>query len=572
MDFNLEIGLILLEELALIALPAIAAALFGAARGIRSPVLLVGLALTASGTAAMLVFWGFYAEPLIGKTLAYLVVFGAAAAIVSLWFEGRGRTALRELATPFSLWVLASFFVVFLGFLHGSSLEVLELASHRFSHMLPTDSEIPRFFAEWFYQHGHAGPPPQFPGDWLASDRPPLQIAYTLALRPFGWDGRSLHYQLLAVALQQLWVPAVWALLRAARMSRRGAGLVLVAAMVSDIAIIHGFFVWPKLIAAAFLLAAAAIVFSPEWRRWTRDPRVGALFAALCALAMLCHGSSVFLLIPLLIFAALRALPDWRWIALALAAALLLLAPWSAYQRFADPPGNRLIKWQLGGSLEIDKRGSLQTILDGYRKEGLSGSLENKWHNLTTMVGAGEVSGGISNAAEEIGEGHLGEALETLRIMRFYALLPCLGFLLLGLLAMALRSLLDRGGERGPEWAFALTGAGLCLAVCLFWALVMFGNPISETVIHQGTLAVPLLAICVCVAGAYASLPCFATILVAANGLFVLALYTPVVTPPPGTSYSAVAATLAALALAGFCWISLRTPWVTAEGEYTAAC
>ena len=56
---NLEISLILLEELALIALPAVAAAMLAAARGIRSQVLLIGVALTASGAAAMLVFWAF---------------------------------------------------------------------------------------------------------------------------------------------------------------------------------------------------------------------------------------------------------------------------------------------------------------------------------------------------------------------------------------------------------------------------------------------------------------------------------------------------------------------------------
>jgi hypothetical protein len=41
-----------------------------------------------------------------------------------------------------------------------------------------------------------------------------------------------------AVALQQLWVPAAWALLRAAaRLSRRGRGLALVAPMVSSLEI-----------------------------------------------------------------------------------------------------------------------------------------------------------------------------------------------------------------------------------------------------------------------------------------------------------------------------------------------
>ncbi len=89
MSLNLEIGLILLQELVLIALPAIAAAWFAASRGMRSQVLLIVVALVASGAAAMLVFWGFYASPEVGKTLAFLVEL-AAAAVVALWFGGKG--------------------------------------------------------------------------------------------------------------------------------------------------------------------------------------------------------------------------------------------------------------------------------------------------------------------------------------------------------------------------------------------------------------------------------------------------------------------------------------------------
>ena len=37
-----------------------------------------------------------------------------------------------------------------------------------------------------------------------------------------------------------------------------------------------------------------------------------------------------------------------------------------AYQRYDDPPGDRLIKWHLAGVSEIDDRGSLETIVDSY--------------------------------------------------------------------------------------------------------------------------------------------------------------------------------------------------------------
>src|SRR4051794_24048681 len=107
---------------------------------------------------------------------------------------------------------------------------------------------------------------------------------------------------------------------------------------------------------------------------------------------MLAHGGSVFFILPLLGLAERRGLPDLGWIGAGVAAGVVLLAPWSAYQHYADPPGNRLVKWQLGGSLAIDDRGALHTIADGYRSAGVRGTLDNKWNNVATISGGGHVA------------------------------------------------------------------------------------------------------------------------------------------------------------------------------------
>src|SRR6185312_7948887 len=105
----------------------------------------------------------------------------------------------------------------------------------------------------------------------------------------------------------------------------------------------------------------------PQWSRDRRDWRVAALIGALLALSMLSHGSSIFGVIPLVIFAAFRGVPNWRWLAAAAAALLLVYVPWSAYQKYADPPGNRLLKWQLGGETEVNPEGTLEAIENGYK-------------------------------------------------------------------------------------------------------------------------------------------------------------------------------------------------------------
>jgi hypothetical protein len=552
---NLELLALLAEHLLLTGLPAVAAALLASRWGLRSIPLLLGVALAASGMTAIVSFWLFYARPMVGETGSFFFAFASVGAVAWCWRQGVDRTVLRQLATPFALWALASAFVVFLGFIHGGTGEPMVASTVRFSHPLPPDNDIPRFFADYFYLHGHGGTPPPF-GDWLSSDRPPLQVGYVLAQRPFGWDDFGLHYEVLGVVVQQLWTLGLWALLCAGRLTPRSRGLVALAAIVSDIAIVHAFFVWPKLIAAAFLLAALALVLSEDWQRPRDQPWAGALLGGLCGLAFLAHGSSAFVILPLLAAAAWRGLPSWSWLATAAAVGVVLLAPWSAYQHYADSPGNRLIKWQIGGSLEIDDRGALETIGDSYREVGVRGALERKWQNVTAMVGQRSTEAGVEGAVDELAAGNPGRAIEALRFPRFYSLLPFLGLLLVGPLALAVAAVTGR--PRGPDQSFAVFTLAFSALACVVWGLLMFGGVEAATVIHQGSLAVPLLAVCGCVAAACAVGRRFGLGLVVANVALVLALYVPVRTPPPGSSYSVLASLFAALALVGIGWITLR--------------
>src|SRR5207248_11725427 len=114
-----------------------------------------------------------------------------------------------------------------------------------------------------------------------------------------------------------------WALLEAVRVTVRTRALALTASLVSDIAIVHGFCVWPKLVAVGLLLTAAALIFGDRWATARRRPGVAVLLASLFALALLCHGTSAYFVIPLVLIAALRGRPTRRWVAAGLLAAAL---------------------------------------------------------------------------------------------------------------------------------------------------------------------------------------------------------------------------------------------------------
>jgi hypothetical protein len=546
-------------HMALLGAPGIAAAVYATSRGVRDVPIRLGIALAVSGITAFLAFWAYYADPTVGQAWDFILFGGSVALVAWLWRRGEIEwAALAPLAIPLGLWVLGTAFVVFLGFLHGGTDDAIPMSALRFSGQLPSDNDIPRYFTEWFASHGHQNPPPLYPPDWLMSDRPPLQVGYALAQRGFLSTERALHYEILCVGVQGLWIVGMWAVLVAARLRPLTRGLAMVAAMFSDIAILHGFFVWPKLIAAAFLLAALAIVLSPAWSRDRRDLRVGALIGALLALAMLSHGSSIFGVIPLALLALWRGVPSVRWLAVAAVALLALMLPWTAYQHYADPPGNRLLKWQLGGDITLDSKGTLEAIEDGYEEAGWAGTVDNKVDNFGEIVGWPRGKNDYEYFVDSLDAGKPGLAAGAVRDVRFFSLIPFLGLLLIALPAMLIGR--RRPGRDQEEWRFALLCFGFFALACLAWGLLLFGLPDSRATIHVGSLAVPLLGLVGCVAGLRSVYPRFALWLVGINVVCVLALYTPSLTPPPGTSYSPLTALLALLSLVGFALLALQLP------------
>jgi hypothetical protein len=544
---------LLAAHLILTGLPLAAVALFAARRGIRDVPLLLAIGLAASGAVGILGFWSFYGDRLIGEAFSYFVLFGSVLLIGwSLYGGHLDQELLRRLGTPLVLWGLGSAFLVLLGFVHGGTEAPLATAASRFSHPLPTDAEIPNFFAEWFFQHGHHGLPPIFPGEWLASDRPPLQMGYVLSQRSLGGDSQ-LSYQVLGVVLQQLWIVGLWALLVAARAGRLTRALAVIAVLLSDLAIVNGFFVWPKMLPAAMLLAVAALVITPMWQRVRRSLWAAALIGLLCALAMLGHGSSVFGIIPLAALAAYRGLPSWGWVGVALAVGVVLMAPWSAYQKYGDPPGNRLTKWTLAGVVEIDSRSTSEALIDSYSEAGVGGVLHDKAENFATMSG-GTMAPNALRAALDTGK--IVEVIRALRAVFFFYLLPSIGVLLLAPVAMVMGR--RRRLRNSDEWSFALACFAVFVIGAVVWGLALFGNGNDRTLVHVGTYLLPLLGICGAVVGLRSVFPRFAIYIVGFTAIFSLALYTPSLDPLPASVYSPLAAALAAASLAGFVVVALR--------------
>jgi hypothetical protein len=572
------LGLLAFHAL-IIGLPVLAAMLFAARRGVGSVAMLLAIGLAVSGILALATFWAYYGGRTLGEVLSYLVPLGSIALIgFSLWGWRPERSQAIAIATPLALWLLGCGFIVFLGFLHGGAESPIAYASTRFSGQLPSDNDIPHFFTEWFFLHGHNGPPPLYPGSWSAADRPPLQVGYGLAQRPWFWNQNALDYQLIAVCLQQFWILGLWALLSAAGVNRLTKALAMITILFSDVAIVNGFFVWPKMLPTAMVLAAAAILLTPLWNRGRHDWRVAALVAALAGIAMLGHGSSIFALIPLALVALWRGLPSWRWIGAGVAVGIIVMAPWSAYQKYGDPPGTRLDHWMLAGRVGVTEveRGEFPASLTGedgehesptestveaikgaYGEVGFGGAIHNKAENFVTIFGGGPAVHYAKTAVQELGHGHFGKALENVRWILFFYLVPSLGLLVFAPLIMlfARRRVVSR-----IEWDLAKVLYGVFAVGTVIWALLLFGNTPSRAAIQSGTYFMPVIGLVAGVIGLRAVLPRFAVWYSAIAAGLMLILYIPAVGVEWGTEngYSALAAIFAVAFGIGFCALVLR--------------
>jgi hypothetical protein len=239
------------------------------------------------------------------------------------------------------------------------------------------DEMIPLKFADAV---AHGGPLRgamiNFPDDWQFSDRPPLQSAVLLAFWPLiAVVPSAIFSQAIGTLLQVQWVVGLAALGAALGWGRNRPGFVLLVTAVSGCVYYNSTYVWPKLLAAALTMAAAAPL-AAAWRRGRRltGPEI-ALASSAAALGMLAHGSVAYSLIPVALMAlGCRQFVNLRTVVPALLLAGALYLPWSAYQSCVDPPGDRCVRWMLANRTEADAPPLRQCLQEAY-----SGTTVPQW-------------------------------------------------------------------------------------------------------------------------------------------------------------------------------------------------
>jgi len=354
-------------------------ALLGLA-GERVPASLApGLVVVGSAAGGWLLFWAWFADSFVGMCASMAL---SAAAMISLSLNPV-RFSDRRISVP----ALAAALVC-VGYLsvagdRGAMDHGDDLISTRYWAIL--DNGIPRLFADCLMKD-RAGLKPFLLTDWHSSDRPPLETGMIMVGYPLVEPaGSPLAYQLLGTAINLSWIFGLWGFLRAAGVAeRRILPAVMLVALVGAV-YINTVYTWPKMLSAALVLTAAAAILTQNCAKKIRLLVV----ASAGALGLLAHGSAAFALLGLAPLCWIRS-REWRTrdVVATFAVAALIYGPWIAYQKFYDPPGDRLVKWHLAGVVPLDEsRPAAGTLVGEYRKAGFRGFAVNKLHNLRMLLG-----------------------------------------------------------------------------------------------------------------------------------------------------------------------------------------
>lgn len=568
--------------LVLLLLPMAACTLVARRFGVTEPVLLVAGGIAGSGLLGFAVFWVYLIGPSIGRPFAIVVDVACAAVLVDAC---RARFARwRELAVfapVTALYAAASLFYLALGYLHGGTNRVGDIAEFRFMDRLPGDNYIPMLFAR-FLESPQRPLPNIISGNFQTSDRPPLQSGYELLQDALlgHWDDAYLHAQVIGTLVQGLWIFGLWAFLRAARRPRWAISLSLAAVLFSGFAFFNSFFVWPKLVAAAGLLLACAVLLVPELESVRGSRVAGVLTGLALGTSMLAHPSTVFALPAILIALAVRRrFPRLRFLVAGAGGLIVSYVPWMLYQRFYQPPANALLELQLADlNAPVPNKSTSQVVIDTYRQLGVHQTLSYKWSNFTypwrhEFGYLHEAVNLILHGFSAHGSHQLALAHEEV-VWQFYFLGTALGVVGLGMLVLVARAVQGlvqrmRGGAAAAAspargWLRLDLMALLVLVISyLIWCLVLLGP--DATLIHQGSYFNVVLAMTLGVLGWWSLSPRLAAVLVCGQAAFNTLLFVRF-TPPKGPGSplnghgvsSPIAAVLAlsfAACLAGLWWV-----------------
>lgn len=435
-------------------------------------------------------FWFFFFKTSTGEMFcwsSYLISFFY---IFNYFRFKKENLLLRILISQILLLFFA--YLVYINILKSVPLDI----RFRFTSELPHDNLLPLKLAFCVFKENSAVKE-CFKGIelWQSSDRPPLFSGMLLTIFPlrvseiFESTMISEFHQNIGLILQLTWVNALYYFLRVYNFSRITILFIILSFFLSGIFLINTLYLWPKIITLIPFIFALSIFLNKRKRKNTSKLLIS--FMAL-ALAYLLHGGIIFSIVPLFLLLAYEvffktklSLLKIKNIGFGFIVFILIVYPWSLYQKLYDPPGDNLIKMRIAGQRELDgeelfpshpflQKGQsvLRAIADSYSSVPKDIILYTKISNIETFFNFELPKSETLNFKE---------FNYWIRAKQFFFTFMSLGFLVFGFLFLFLSYKRFHQNQKNMIHDFCF----IFIISNIFWILAMF-EP-EATVIHQGS-------------------------------------------------------------------------------------
>jgi hypothetical protein len=341
---------------------------------------------------------------------------------------------------------------------------------------LPLDNYLPYLTSERLYTEEGLKP---YIIEWRSTDRPPLQAAAVLLMRPFLIDSVE-GFQVYSAFLHSFVLLGVAYFLKTLGLKRKTVVMLTGMILFSGIFVINMIWVRPKFLPVFHLFWITGMLLDnsidkSKFQFWL-------MFGIASCCSVLIHPGSAFALLPILIVFMLR----YRKIHLSqiIAATIvfvIFMLPWTMFKNIYDPPGNMLAKRFFANHPEFDDVPLKKSVIEGYSQLTLEEWARGRMENVLTIFGNYRKPFGETLIAE------LGAESFILRVYNSNNIGICVVPLILGLLFLPY--MVTRAPSELKKNLRFFTA--IILIGFTFWVILIL--PPGRTILPHGSLYFPIL-------------------------------------------------------------------------------
>ena len=443
------------------------------------------IVLTAPLLLGYLVFYASLKSIILGQMAIFVGLSLSCAGFIEGWkrMESKEFSQLKYYLPIFAMMGLSVVLTQSILHLEWNPTNSVVLAQNRlFLDPLPLDNYLPYLTSERLFTEEGLKP---YIIEWRSTDRPPLQAAAVILMRPFSIDSVE-GFQVYSAFLHSFVLLGVAYFLKTLGLRRKTLVMLTGTILFSGIFVINMIWVRPKFLPVFHLFWITGMLLDSsidksKFQFWF-------MFGIASCCSVLIHPGSFFALLPILIVFTFR----YRKIHLSqiIAATIvfvILMLPWMMFKNKYDPPGNMLEKRFFANHPVFDDVSLKEAVIESYSHLTLDEWVRGRMKNVLTIFG---------NYRRAFGEtlfSELGAESFILRVYNSNNIGICVVPLILGLLLLPYMYA-RASGELKRNLGFL---TAIILIGFTVWVILIL--PPGRTILPHGSLYFPILIMLVSV-------------------------------------------------------------------------